>query len=143
MPDLFKKALQLLVGSPDGQTLTMPKKSRPLKTMTERDLINLESEIGSKIFGEAQQGGRREFFNLDRNTWIWYEEWLEGGSKKRSTTIRYEVTDQGVLKVQEGARYNFLDGAELDNFHMAVQIYYEQVMRGVYKRDPNTGNKLI
>lgn len=143
MSDLLKKALQLIVGSPDGQSLTMPKKTRPLKSMTERDLINLESQIGSKIFGEAQPGGRREFFNLDRNTWIWYEEWLEGGSKKRSITIRYEVTEQGILKVQEGARYNFLEGAELHNFQLAIQIYYEQVMRGVYKRDPNTGDKIV
>lgn len=142
MSDLLKKAMQLLVGAPEGQVLTMPKKARPLKSLTERDLINLESQIGSKIFGDAPEGGRREFFNLDRSTWIWYEEWLEGGSKTRSVTIRYEVNDQGVLKVQEGARYNFLDGVELDNFQLAVQIYYEQVMRGVYRRNPNTGEKL-
>lgn len=146
MNTLVKKALGLLVGD-DSQTdlFKVPKKSsknRPLKTLTERELINLESAIGAKIFGTPPKGHRREFFNLDERTWIWYEEWKEHG-KDMSTTIRYELHDKGVFKVQEGARYSYIEGEELEHFILAVRMYYEQVMRKIYRIDPATGQKLV
>ena len=48
-----------------------------------------------------------------------------------------------MLKVQEGARYSYLEGEELQNFGLAVRLYYEQVTRQVYRRDPATGQKLV
>jgi hypothetical protein len=63
------------------------------------------------------------------------------GEVEQSTT-RYEVHDNGILKVQGGSRYTFIEGAELDNLVMATRMYYEQVARGVYKRDPRTGKML-
>jgi len=143
MPTIFKKALGLLTGGDTTTTFKMPK-NRPLKKLTERELIQLESEIGSKLFGEIPKGHRREFFCLDEKTWIWYEEWIDPKTNKRAnTTVRYEVHANGILKVQEGARYSFLEGPELDNLVAAVGMYYEQVARGVYKRDPHTGQKLV
>lgn len=139
MSRLFKKALQLLVGEPSVKALKMPK-SRPFKKLTERELLQLESEIGAKIFGDVAPGHRREFFCLDAKTWIWYEEWKDKKTGKiTSTTTRYEVHDKGILKVQEGARYSFVEGAELDNLVLATRTYYEQVARQVYGRDPHTG----
>lgn len=142
MPQLFQKALQLIIGTeplaadsayyPVPEKTAKPKK-RPLKKLTERELIQLESEIGATIFGQLPKGCRREFFNLDQSTWIWYEESVDGTTHQRkATTIRYEVHENGILKVQEGARYNFLEGQELQNFLMAVQLYYEQVCRDIY-----------
>lgn len=142
MSDLLKKAYELLVGD---DTVAMPSFSmpkgpkRPLNKLTERELIQLESEIGSTLFGEILAGHERKFFNLDEKTWIWYEEWPDRLGKQLSTTTRYEVQDMGVLKVQEGARYNFLGDGELENFYMATQLYYERVMREIYKYDPQTG----
>lgn len=144
MADVFKKALQLLVGT-DSLSLPLPKKTtRPLQGLTERELIQLESEIGAELFGPIPDGNRREFFCLDKNTWIWYEEWsdIETG-KQRSATTRYEVHDNGILKASEGARYNFIEGPELDNLLLAAQMYYEQIARRIYKRDPQTGQKLV
>jgi hypothetical protein len=144
MADVLKKALQLLTGS-DPESLAnfkISKKKRPLKTLTERELIQLESEIGAQLFGSVPKGHRREFFNLDSQTWIWYEESLDANGKTRTATTRYEIQDKGILKVQEGARYTFLDGEELKNLTLAVQMYYERVMREVYRRDPQTGQKL-
>lgn len=143
---IVKKALGLLVGD-DSQTdlFKVPKKSsknRPLKTLSERELMKLESAIGAKIFGTPPKGHRRQFFNLDERTWIWYDEWKEGG-KDMSTTIRYELHDKGVFKVQEGARYSYIEGEELEHFTLAVRMYYEQVMRKIYKIDPATGEKLL
>ena len=143
MSNVFKKALKLIVGdSTNSPVLTMPK-DRPLKKFTERELIQLESEIGSKLFGEIPEGRRREFFCLDAKTWIWYEAGknLQTG-KFEEHTVRYEVHENGVLKVLEGARYTFIEGPELDNLIAAATMYYEQVAREIYKRDPHTGVKL-
>lgn len=142
---VFKKALTLLVGS-DQSVLPnfglLSKKKRPLKDLSERELIALESEIGGQLFGPVQKGGRREFFNLDPATWMWHEEWVDEAGKRQQSTIRYEIDDKGILKVSEGARYDYLKGKELDNLTMAIQMYYERVMREIYKRDPQTGQKL-
>lgn len=141
MSSVFKKAFHLITGDTAASpALAMPK-HRPLKKLTERELIQLESEIGAKLFGDIPAGHRREFFCLDAKTWIWHEEFKSNG-KMESRTIRYEVHATGILKVQEGARYSFIEGAELDNLVAATAMYYEQVARGVYKRDPQTGQKL-
>ena len=143
MGSVLKKAIKLLVGDDLGFDLRLPGRKRPLKTLTERELLTLESEVGSKIFGPIEHGRRREFFCLDEQTWIWHEEWLDESRKLQTSTIRYEINEHGVLKVQEGARYSYLDGKELQNFSVAVRVYYEQVAREVYHRDPETGEKLI
>jgi hypothetical protein len=143
MPSIFKKALELLVG--DDQSISQLKMpslgKRPFKKLTERELIQLESDIGKNLFGPIPEGHRREFFNLDEDTWIWYEEYTDASGVKKSTTTRYEVQEKSILKAQDGAKYSYLEGEELQNFGVAVQMYYEQVTRGVYRRDPKTGQK--
>ena len=89
-----------------------------------------------------RQGHRREFFNLDKDTWIWYEEYKDDKGITRTMTTRYEVQEKGVLKAQNGARYVYIEGNELANLGQAVRIYYERVMRGIYHRDPSTGQHL-
>lgn len=147
MAGILKKAFELLVGDENTSlsmpTFKLPKKNRPLRKLSQRELIQLESEIGATLFGDIPKGHHRQFFNLDRTTWIWYEEWVDRLGKKRSTTTRYEVHDNGILKVQEGARYNFIEGTELDNFIMSTRMYYEKVARELYKRDPQTGQTLV
>jgi len=143
---MFSKVLSLITGSAvhDTSYLAMPQAKRTQKKMTERELIQLESEIGSKLFGEVPAGHRREFFCLDEKTWIWHEEWVDQKTKKREQmTIRYEINENGILKVLEGARYSYLQGAELDNLVAATRLYYEQASRMIYKRDPHTGKSLI
>lgn len=135
---LLKKALTLLTGNPNRGL-----SARPFRKMTERDLIELEAEIGKDIFGPVPAGHRREFFCLDKQTWVWYEEWIDVDTgKPKSITTRYEVQQNGILKVQDGASYKYLDGDELQHFGVAVRLYYERVMRGIYKRDPYTGKLL-
>lgn len=143
MQSVLKKALSLLVGDDVSFDLRMPAtRKRPLKSITERELLTLESEIGAKLFGPIPAGHRREFFCLDATTWIWYEEWLDDKRKKQTSTVRYEVNEHGILKVQEGGRYSYLEGEEFQNFGIAVHMYYEQVARQIYKVDPATGNTL-
>jgi hypothetical protein len=144
MSNVFKKALSLIVGdSTSVPVLTMPKDYRPLKKMSDRELLQLESEIGAKLFGDVPAGHRREFFCLDPKTWIWHESGKNPTTGKiEEQTIRYEVHENGILKVQQGARYSFIEGTELDNLVAATTMYYEQVARHIYKRDPKTGEKL-
>ncbi|PLS80977.1 hypothetical protein CYG49_03540 [Candidatus Saccharibacteria bacterium] len=136
MAEILKKALTLITGEP-------PKTKRPLQSFTERDLIRLESEIGRELFGPVPAGHRREFFCLDEHTWIWHEEWIdtESGERKIMTT-RYEVHPNGILKVQEGQPYRFIEGQELEYLATATRMYRERVMRELYKRDPQTGQLL-
>lgn len=141
--NMLQKVVKLFVGDDASiDWLTIPKK-RVLKHLTERELLTLESEVGSKLFGPIPDGHRREFFCLDERTWIWHEEWLDEKRKLATSTVRYEINEHGVLKVQEGARYTYLEGDELRNFGIAIRMYYEQVARQVYKRDPATGASLV
>lgn len=145
MPSILKKALKLVFTDDDNTGLVsiLKKKNRPLKKFTERELIQLESEIGATIFGEKPAHvTRREFFNLDKDTWIWYEEIIDKDGKKQELTTRYEVQPKGILKVQPNYRYSYLEGDELQNFVLAVKEYYERVSRDLYKRDPQTGYRL-
>lgn len=128
---------ELLTGKP------APRKPRPLKKITERGLIEMESRIGSQLFGPIPAGHRRDFFCLDENTWVWHEEWIdEETGRKRTSTTRYEIHSNGILKAQDGVNYRFIEGEELVNLTYAINLYYEQVMRGVYGTDPYTGQPL-
>lgn len=143
MSDLFKKALSLITGTPEvsgGSLLRMPKR-RPLKKLTERELLRLESMIGAEIFGLLPKGHSRQFFCLDDATWIWHEAWRDKDGEHEAT-VRYEIHGDRVLKVQEGPRYDFIEGEELDRLLVATRLYYERVAREVYKREPATGAPL-
>lgn len=131
----FGSAIRLLTGSEKGVNLFLPRPTR-------RQLIQRESELGGGLFGAVPQGYHRQFFNLDPSTWVWYEEWADEKQQPQSTTTRYEVHENGVLKVQQGAPYYFIEGQELINLTMAVQSYYEKVSRDVYARDPATAQPL-
>lgn len=134
----FKKIADLITGgpAPAGSQARRSKYSR-------RDLIRMESQIGGTLFGPVPKGRRREFFCLDDHTWVWHEEWVDPNSHKRvMVTTRYEINDNGVLKVQEGQPYKFVEGEELTNLVWAMHLYYEEVARGIYGYDPATGKPL-
>ena len=145
MPTIFQRALSLLTGDDyslkNDKWLRMPL-NRPSGGLTERELLRRESEVGAALFGPLAKNGRREFFNLDENTWIWYEQWQDESRQQKASTTRYEVQEKGILKVQEGARYSYLEGAELDNLQRAIEIYYQRVAREVYRIDPDSGQPL-
>lgn len=132
----FERALSLITGAAANGR-------RAFRPLTERTLINRESELDRELFGPIPSGHRREFFCLDKHTWVWHEEWNDADSGQRKMiTTRYEVHPNGILKVQEGHKYTFIEGQELTNLAVATRLYYEQVMRELYKRDPRTGQLL-
>ena len=134
MAKFFQKALQLLTGS-DSIRL-------PSGKLTTRELIQHESRIGGQLFGSVPKGHHRQFFNLDPTTWVWYEEWQDEKGKTRSKTTRYEVHENGILKIQDNAPYYYIEGQELDNLVLATQMYYERIARDVYNFDVATGKVL-
>lgn len=139
MNALLKKITRLIVGDTHP---AMPKfKPTTEVKLSERDLLRAESAIGGALFGEVPKGRRREFFCLDESTWIWHEEWKDEKGIDRQSTIRYEIHTNGILKVSDGPRYQFIEGDELHNFAEATRLYYEQASRQIYKRDPRTGVK--
>ncbi len=130
MASLLKTALNLVVGA-------KPSAKRPLSTLSERQLIKLESVIGSQLFGIAPAGGKRNFFCQDAKTWIWYEE-----TPNSNITTEYHVESGGILKIQDGVSRGYIEGEELENLSLATRMYYERVIRELYKRDPRTGQLL-
>lgn len=129
--DLYEKLYELIVG-PRPKSL----RARP----TERELIHEESRVGRDIFGPPPNGRRREFFCLDEKTWIWHEEWADPFTgQKQSSTIRYEIRANGVLKTRDNDQSLFIEGEELNNLVVATRTYFERVVREVYRYDPHTG----
>lgn len=112
-----------------------------LSKMSERQLIQLESEIGARLFGPVPKNHRREFFCLDDHSWIWHEEWIDEKGKKQLRTTRYEVRGKEVIKAQDGEKRVYVVGQELDNLLMAARLYYERVSREIYLCDPYTGKR--
>ncbi|MBS7346501.1 MAG: hypothetical protein KIG14_02190, partial [Candidatus Sacchiramonaceae bacterium] len=95
----------------------------PFKKLTIRDLVNSESQLGSTIFGALAENQERKFFNLDEDTWIWYEARIDNNGQKYENTIRYEVQPDKIIKVQAGPRYSALESGELHNFEQAIVTY--------------------
>ncbi|MGB3946145.1 MAG: hypothetical protein WBK76_04905 [Candidatus Saccharimonadales bacterium] len=140
---VLKKTLTLLIGNTDDLSyLRLPKGRVDTRKLSERELIQRESKIGRELFGPIPKGHEREFFCLDQSTCIWYESYKDVDGKEVSSTTRYEIQGDKILKAQEGARYSYIEGRELDNLLQAIQLYYERVMRKVYEKDPMTGQPL-
>lgn len=97
-----------------------------------RSLIRREAKIGGSLFGPVPKGGRREFFCLDRHTWVWHEEWINQYGEHRVKTTRYDIRPSGILKAQEGQSYRPVSADEAGNLYQAAQAYVERVNSEVY-----------
>lgn len=126
----WNKLLELFTGSPVVGVSS---------ALTERKLIEFESEVGRELFGPIPAGHKRDFFCLDSNTWVWHEQWRDENNKLQTSTTRYEVQSTGILKAQDGHVYKYIEGEELSNLAVAIELYYRRCMRDVYGRNPDTG----
>ena len=84
------------------------------------------------MFGAIPAGSRREFFCLDEHTWVWYEEWTDASGERKHITTRYEIRQNGVLKVQDGMQYQYVTGEEEQRFKQAVRRYFDVVNQQLY-----------
>jgi hypothetical protein len=93
----------------------------------ERDLIRRESEIGRTVFGPVPKGVKREFFCLDKATWIWHEE--KSGKK---TITRYKIKKTEIIKSVNDGHYERVSLEEAKRFTQAVKLYNERVNSQLY-----------
>ncbi len=96
-----------------------------------QDLIRHEAKLGGTVFGAVPAGHRREFFCLDRHTWIWHEEWVDQAGQQQIRTTRYEVRPDGLLKSQNGT-YQKVGNEETLRFKKAARIYADRLNREMY-----------
>ncbi len=105
----------------------------PNPTLSEKDLIRMESKIGGTLFGPVPKDHRREFFCLDDHTWIWYESTVDSSTGKTTTlTTRYEIRGDRIIKAQDGLPYRYTTLAESRNLVKAVNLYYELIQKYIY-----------
>ena len=97
-----------------------------------RNIIRQEAQVGGKLFGPIAPGGRREFFCLDENTWVWHEEWVDERGLRNSVTTRYDVRPNGILKAQDKRPYQYIGYDEAQRFYQAVSMYNKQVDTELY-----------
>lgn len=102
------------------------------KLPSKEDLIRRESELGSQVFGPIEADRRREFFYLDNNTWVWYEEWTNLDGRRQAVTTRYEVRPDGIIKVQDGQNYQYVSAEEANTLLKAARKYYELSRDHIY-----------
>lgn len=106
------------------------------RRLSQSELLNAESRLGSTIFGPIPAGHRREFFHDKQNIWIWHESWQAADSSERQITVRYEVRPTGIYKKFAAGKYVKLENAELDNFRRAAHAYLKVVRAGLYTPNP-------
>jgi len=94
--------------------------------------IRREAKVGGEIFGPVQKGARREFFCLDRHTWIWHEEWLDQAGQRQSQTTRYDLRPGAILKAQGNEAYQPVSPEEVHRLYQAVEIYRQRIRDEVY-----------
>lgn len=97
-----------------------------------RNLIRREAKIGGQLFGSVQKGGRREFFCLDKHTWIWHEEWVDASGQRQIKTTRYDIRPDHILKAQDGQPYQVVLPSEAYRLYQAAQIYRQRIRNEVY-----------
>lgn len=93
----------------------------------ERQLIRMEAKIGGQLFGAVPAGHQREFFCLDRHTWVWHEAWKDAKGHRHSVTTRYNVRPDGVLKSQNNQPYQPLSKSEARNLYRTTELYLSRV----------------
>ena len=97
-----------------------------------KDLMRREADLNKNIFGPVPKGVIRDFFCLDKRTWIWYEEWTDEDGNIQQMTTRYVIRPTEILKSQNGGAYYRLTIAEAKNFQKATAKYAKKVKLDLY-----------
>lgn len=92
-----------------------------------RKLLRREAVIGGTLFGPVPKGHDRQFFCLDKHTWVWHEAWTDGNGNYHSINTRYDVRPDGVFKSQNGSGYQKLSKQEARNLYFASGAYLKRM----------------
>lgn len=102
----------------------------------ERELIRKEAKVGATVFGAVPAGHYREFFNLDKKTWVWFEQWTDEANIEQRVYTSYEFQPRGVLKTVNNIPRGYVEGQELTRLLEAIKLYHDKVAVEVYGRRP-------
>jgi hypothetical protein len=105
----------------------LPRSDEDRQAAIEQSLVRREAEIGGTLFGPVPAGHEREFFCLDKRTWVWREAWIAKDGRRKIVTTRYETQPNGVLKLQDGQDRQRLSREEARNLYRAVNLYCQRV----------------
>src|SRR3546814_12984734 len=104
-------------------------KQRAINRLAEfkRALILYEARLGGQLFGAVNKGQRREFFCLDKHTWVWHEEWTDNSGTRHVVSTRYTVRPHGIWKSQNNGSSQPLSEEKYQNFHKTILFYKQQI----------------
>jgi len=108
-------------------SIIMPVDAQARSAQIYRDTIREFARMGGHLFGPIPTGTRREFFCLDRHTWIWHEEWTDANNIRQVRTTRYDIRPHGIFKAQDGSPYQPLNHEEMSRLYMAMYHYHQNV----------------
>lgn len=138
---MLKKAFQIITGI-DLNSSKVPHEMHQFhlfhqsRAAKERELIRKEAKVGASVFGAVPVGHYREFFNLDRRTWVWFEQWTDASGTVQRTYTTYEFQPRGVLKTVNNIPRGYVEGKELTRLLEAIKLYHDKVTVEVYGRQP-------
>jgi len=104
-----------------------------IRSQVRRDLIRKEAIIGRTVFGPIPEGHKREFFRVDKGTWVWQESWVDDNRQKQQRHTKYVLRDNDIVKSVNSGSYERVSIAEAENFEAAVHEYVKRVDKDVYK----------
>ncbi len=104
-----------------------PRSAVQRKATLEQAMLRREAAIGGALFGPLAKGHARQFFCLDKHTWIWHETWKDKQNQQNAVTTRYVVRPNGVIKSQNGKAYQAVTLDEARNLYRAVELYQQRV----------------
>ena len=97
------------------------------KATIHRNILRDLAKMGGEVFGQIPAGTRREFFCLDRHTWVWHEEWTGKDGSRQVRTTRYDIRPQGIYKAQDGQPYQPASLEEAERFGAAIKEYQRRM----------------
>lgn len=115
---MLKKLLSIILPQNDAQAR---------QAQLHRDILRDAAKMGGSLFGPIPEGTRREFFCLDRHTWIWHEEWTDANKMHQVRTTRYDIRPHGIFKAQDGQPYQPLSDLEMYRFYTAAHHYRQNL----------------
>lgn len=105
----------------------MPRNDAQKKAVSDRQLIEFESQFGRTIFGPIPKNHVRDFFCLDANTWVWHEEWKDENGQNQVASTRYVIRPDGALKSRNGQSYQRVEEEESRHLYQAANKYISLV----------------
>lgn len=110
---------------------TKNRSSRRKHQIINKKLIKSEAQIGGTIFGDIPKGHRREFYCMDKHSWVWREEWTDKKGIRHFKNVRYNVRPNKLIKIENGI-YSVVGPNEAKRFFKATELYFEKISKELY-----------